>query len=133
MTNNAFFNLALRQASRVLGRKKRLLMLIGTLGYKLRALNWKEINHSDVRDKFFTIGRLLKAYADGSYREVPLKSMLLVTGAIMYFIMPVDVIPDVIPALGFTDDFGILLAVYHTLRAELDKFIAWEKTKLAEL
>ena len=33
-------------------------------------------------------------------------------GALTYFIMPIDAIPDFIPFLGYLDDWGILVAVY---------------------
>lgn len=39
---------------------------------------------------------------------VPTRFKAVIYGALGYFIMPVDVIPDVVPVVGFTDDFGIL-------------------------
>ena len=129
MVKNVFFDLALKQAARLLGRKQRLLMLIGRLGLKLRDVNWKEVQGIDLKEKFMIIRRLAKAYALGHYRSVPWKAILLITGAILYFIMPLDLIPDVIPGLGFTDDFGILLAIYQSLSSEVEKFLEWEKSK----
>ena len=37
-------------------------------------------------------------------------------GALAYFIMPVDVIPDFIAALGFTDDASVLVAAMATVK-----------------
>jgi len=31
-------------------------------------------------------------------------------GAVAYFVLPLDAIPDVLPALGFTDDAAVLFA-----------------------
>lgn len=133
MVKNVFFDLALKQAARLLGRKQRLLMLIGRLGLKLRDVNWKEVQGIDLKEKFMIIGRLAKAYALGHYRSVPWKAILLITGAILYFIMPLDLIPDVIPGLGFTDDFGILLAIYQSLSSEVEKFLEWERSRTIEV
>jgi uncharacterized membrane protein YkvA (DUF1232 family) len=129
---NIFFDRALALAGGLLGNKKRLLLLITRLGWKLKDVNWKEVRTSDVRQKFSVVGRLVKAYGLGKYREIPWRSLLLITGVIIYFIMPIDVIPDLIPGLGLTDDFGILLAVYKSLEGEVDKFLTWEKSQVTE-
>jgi uncharacterized membrane protein YkvA (DUF1232 family) len=133
MIKNAFFDIALNQAARILGRKKRMLLLIGRLGMKLRDVNWKEVRGVDLKEKFMVMGRLAKAYALGHYRSIPWKALLLITGAILYFIMPLDLIPDLIPGLGFTDDVGILLAIYQSLHEEVEKFLEWEKSKTIEI
>ena len=42
-------------------------------------------------------------------KTVPLKSKATVIGALGYFIFPLDAIPDLMPAIGFTDDLGVLM------------------------
>ena len=42
---------------------------------------------------------------------VPLKTKGIIAGALGYFILPVDLVPDAIPVAGFTDDFAALVAV----------------------
>jgi uncharacterized membrane protein YkvA (DUF1232 family) len=71
---------------------------------------------------------MLKAYATGKYREVPWKALLLIAAAVIYFVNPIDLIPDWIPGLGITDDLGILLTVYKSVSVEVEKFLAWEKS-----
>jgi len=41
----------------------------------------------------------------------------IIAGVLGYFILPIDLIPDIIPFLGFTDDAAALLLVYNTLQA----------------
>ena len=44
--------------------------------------------------------------------DVPLKDKIIITGALGYFILPVDLIPDFIPIAGYTDDMaGMLFAI----------------------
>lgn len=131
MAKNVFFQIALQKASGILGKKGKLVMLVSRLAMKLRDVKWKDIQAADVKDKFYTLGRLLKAYALGHYREIPWKPLLLLTAAVIYFINPIDLLPDWIPGLGLTDDFGILMSVYASFGNEIDKFLAWEKTQLA--
>lgn len=127
MKTNLFFTLALKKASGILGKKVRLMALLAKLGQKLSRVNWKEVQAADIKNRFSILGRLLKAYMLGRYREMPWKPLLLITAAVLYFINPVDLVPDWIPGLGFTDDFGILMSVYGALGQEINKFLAWEE------
>ena len=34
----------------------------------------------------------------------------IIWGALGYFVLPVDIIPDILPVVGYTDDLGILAA-----------------------
>lgn len=40
--------------------------------------------------------------------EVPAKTKAIIIGALGYFILPIDLIPDVAAGIGFTDDLGAL-------------------------
>lgn len=40
--------------------------------------------------------------------EVPMKAKTIIIGALGYFILPVDLIPDIAVGVGFTDDLGAL-------------------------
>ncbi len=125
--NNRFFNRALEKATGLLGKNGRLLSLIAQLGIKANAVGWKE-TQGFVKERSFVLGRMTKAYAQGHYRNVPWKTMLLIVGAILYFIDPIDFIPDFIPVTGLTDDLGILLWVINRVSDEIDKFILWEQS-----
>jgi uncharacterized membrane protein YkvA (DUF1232 family) len=131
--NNVFYQRALNQASRILGKKGRLLILVGQLLNKSRNVNWNGINGEAVRTKFSVFGRLSKAYALGHYREIPWSTMLILVGAIIYFINPLDLLPDIIPVAGLTDDFGVLMWAYSSIASEVEKFLAWEQAQLTKL
>jgi uncharacterized membrane protein YkvA (DUF1232 family) len=51
---------------------------------------------------------LLAAYYCAFDRDTPLQVKATLVGAIAYFILPLDAIPDVLPVLGFTDDAAVL-------------------------
>ena len=130
MMKNSFFVAALRKAAQMAGKPGRLMLLLSRLAIKLREVNWQNVNSDSVRQKFFVLGRLIKAYAQGDYRQVSWKTILLVVAAVVYFVNPIDLLPDLIPIAGLTDDFGILLWVYNSLHTEIDKFILWEKSRI---
>lgn len=48
--------------------------------------------------------------------EVSVKDKAILVGALGYLMLPVDLIPDMIPLLGFADDFSALVAAYRTVR-----------------
>jgi uncharacterized membrane protein YkvA (DUF1232 family) len=51
---------------------------------------------------------LLAAYYCAFDRQTPRHVQASLLGAIAYFILPFDFIPDMLPVLGFTDDAAIL-------------------------
>ncbi|MBB6460717.1 YkvA family protein [Flammeovirga kamogawensis] len=44
--------------------------------------------------------------------DTPNASKLLIMGALGYFIMPLDLIPDIAPGIGFTDDLAALTTAF---------------------
>src|SRR5688572_17567215 len=104
---NKFFSAALRKAALVAGKPGRLTLLLAQLAHKLKEVNWKEVKVSAAKEQFYILGRLVKAYALGQYREVPWKTMLIIIGALIYFVNPIDLLPDLIPITGLTDDFAV--------------------------
>jgi uncharacterized membrane protein YkvA (DUF1232 family) len=53
---------------------------------------------------------LLAAYYCAFDRKTPRHVQLALAGALAYFVMPFDSIPDLVPMLGFSDDAAVLAA-----------------------
>jgi uncharacterized membrane protein YkvA (DUF1232 family) len=75
--------------------------------------------------------RLIKAYASGSYREIPWSSLIMLVAAVIYFVMPVDLIPDFILGLGLLDDAALLGWTVKTFSSDIDAFVEWEERVVA--
>jgi uncharacterized membrane protein YkvA (DUF1232 family) len=73
---------------------------------------------------------MVRAYKQGAYKEVPWRSLLLVLAALIYFVSPVDFMPDFLPLLGFTDDVAVILWVYSSIRGDIEKFRGWESNQV---
>ncbi len=89
-----------------------------------RATAWNDEEHTardetTVRRGFWSkLGRLaarlpfsedlLTAYYCAFDRNTPHHVRAALLGALAYFVLPIDVIPDVLPVLGFTDDAAVL-------------------------
>jgi uncharacterized membrane protein YkvA (DUF1232 family) len=54
------------------------------------------------------------------------RSLVLLVGALVYFLMPIDAIPDFIPGIGFLDDAGVIAMALAAVKSEVDRFKAWE-------
>jgi len=52
--------------------------------------------------------------------NIPLKSKAVIIGSLGYFIMPFDLIPDFLPIIGYTDDFGALMMALATVSMYID-------------
>jgi len=82
---------------------------------------------SAVWDDLRTMLRLLVRWADRSYQRVSWTPLVFIVGAVLYFVVPADVIPDALGALGFVDDVSVITMVVHRVRDELDRFRQWER------
>lgn len=86
----------------------------------------------DMWQSLLSLIRLLRAYASGQYRNVPAKSLVLIVAGILYFVMPIDVIPDFVIGLGFLDDAAVLAWVVSSVRNVVSDFEKWESSRPAQ-
>ena len=63
---------------------------------------------------------LLAAYYCAFDKETPRHVQAALLGAIAYFILPFDVVPDVLPVLGFTDDAAILATALRMVASHIN-------------
>jgi uncharacterized membrane protein YkvA (DUF1232 family) len=82
---------------------------------------------AEVWESLLAAFRLLRAYASGRYSNIPWASLVSIVAAVVYFVMPLDLIPDFILALGLIDDVALLGWILSSLKTDIDQFIEWEK------
>ena len=83
---------------------------------------------SKVWSDLVSMVRLIRAYAAGRYRNIPWRSVSLSIAALLYFISPLDAMPDFLPGLGLLDDVFIVTWVMRTIQKDLERFREWENT-----
>ena len=74
--------------------------------------------------------RMLKAYYNKEYRGISSRTLGLLVLGLLYFVLPVDFVPDFIPVVGYIDDLTVILAIFKSLNTDVEKFLEWERTKL---
>jgi uncharacterized membrane protein YkvA (DUF1232 family) len=69
---------------------------------------------------------LFRDAVKGNYKLHP-ATVAMIGGGLLYFIMPLDLIPDYIPFVGFLDDMAILTTIINSLQEELKKYRRWKE------
>ena len=77
-------------------------------------------------DELTTFIRMVHSWSRGQYRKAPWRSMAFVLGALLYFVSPIDAIPDFIPLVGFVDDAFVIALVMRAIRKDVKAFRDWE-------
>jgi len=71
--------------------------------------------------------RMVRAHISGAYRAFAPMTLVMFAFALIYFITPIDLIPDFVPALGFTDDIAVALMIMRRFSGDIDEYKQWEK------
>ena len=86
----------------------------------------KEYVESNIWNKLEKVGRKISfakdIFALFHYLKDPLvrwQRKAVIVAALMYFIFPVDTIPDFAPLVGYLDDLGVITATLRFLGSEL--------------
>lgn len=120
------FSRFLPLAERLLSRG-RLPALLLSVTHKLRGRGTGKL-----RDDVTLLSALCAAWWRGEYRAISGKAMLSVVAGLLYFVSPIDAIPDWLLGVGMLDDIVVLGWVMKVLSGELDAFRAWREQQSPE-
>ena len=73
-------------------------------------------------EEFELLWQMLKDYHSGAYRDVPWRFIAAVGFAAFYLLNPFDVIPDVLPVVGYVDDAAVFGLVLSSFKSEIEKY-----------
>ena len=131
VTESRFFKDAKRKAEKIAKNPERLNDLIQEADKKASEKGRSVLG--DAWDSLATCSRMLRAYARGEYRKIPWKTLVAIIGAMVYFVMPLDFIPDFIFGLGFTDDVALILLTVKSIRDDIENYGKWEKNVIQDI
>lgn len=72
---------------------------------------------------------LVRSYAMKEYREISLAGIVAIMTSLVYFAAKIDVIPDILPGLGFIDDAIVIASVLQWCEEDLSKYMDWLQEK----
>ena len=94
---------------------------------KRRAKGIRSLRHlTDTISSFFG---MIRDYATGQYKNVPIRTIAAIVGALAYFASPIDAIPDFIPFLGFTDDAAVFAFCLKLVGDDVEEYRKWKDSK----
>ncbi|MDP2746591.1 MAG: hypothetical protein CVV09_06340 [Gammaproteobacteria bacterium HGW-Gammaproteobacteria-13] len=76
---------------------------------------------------------LCLAWWRGEYRAIDSRALLAVVAALLYFVTPLDAIPDWLFGIGLVDDLAVLAWVLRTWQEELAAFQQWRAAQAPEV
>lgn len=83
--------------------------------------------------RFYLDGKLLLAmvgdYYRGTYRLVPYWAIAAVVFALLYVLNPFDIVPDVVPLLGFVDDAAVMGVCLSMIEQQLYDYKGWKESR----
>lgn len=97
----------------------------------------KKLNHPkgaiiELSDQIKVLVRMIRAYIKREYTVLPWESLLLMVASLIYFVMPIDLIPDFLIGLGFADDAALIGWTLKSIQHDLQQFEAWEASFFEE-
>ena len=55
---------------------------------------------------------LIRSYVKKEYTDIPIGTIIAIVRALIYFVSPIDLVPDSIPVIGYFDDVAVVGACW---------------------
>ena len=72
---------------------------------------------------------MLRCAVRGEYQDLSKTAIGIVAGTLLYFVAPLDLLPDFLPAVGYIDDFAVIAFAVNAVREEIERFRLWRGSK----
>ena len=116
------------KAKKIINDDEKLKKLIEDVLKKLKEISSDKKTSAKLNDSLRLFIRIINAYTSKEYTYVPWKTICLIVAGLIYFIYPVDLIPDFIPVSGLIDDIALIAWIYESIQDDIDNFLEWEKS-----
>ena len=95
----------------------------------VRKINSKLANIPYVGEYFTdvpTLCLLVSDHVKGNYKQVPFAAIVCIVVALVYFLTPVDMVPDALPGIGHLDDAAVLLFAVKAAHNDIADYKKWK-------
>lgn len=80
-----------------------------------------------------TMVSLIRSYVKKEYTDIPIGTIIAILSALIYFVSPIDIIPDSIPAIGYFDDAAVVAVCWNMVEDDMEEYIQWRKDNGKEI
>ncbi|ARS37912.1 YkvA family protein [Pontibacter actiniarum] len=129
VAQSAIFKKILEKAEAYLKHPSQVAKLVSDALKKATAKKGVGALAGEVWESLQLLSRMIKAASTGEYKGIPTPTVVGGIAVLIYFLMPIDVIPDVIPVIGLLDDASLLAWFMTSIKSELDRFKEWEASR----
>ena len=70
---------------------------------------------------------LIKSYVQKEYTDIPIGTIVAIISALVYFVSPIDIIPDHIPGVGYIDDAVVVTVCLKMVDSDLKEYKIWRE------
>src|SRR5690606_16409548 len=81
---------------------------------------WRKARHSAAAAGRQVLEKALWLYYGAQSPDTPKWARRVIYGALGYFVLPLDAIPDLAPLVGYTDDLGVMAAALGVVAMHID-------------
>ena len=128
MSNESSIKEYISKAKKIINDDEKLRKLIEDVLKKLKEISSDKKTSAKLNDSLRLFIRIINAYTSKEYTYVPWKTICLIVAGLIYFIYPVDLIPDFIPVSGLIDDIALIAWIYESIQDDIENFLEWEKS-----
>jgi uncharacterized membrane protein YkvA (DUF1232 family) len=87
---------------------------------------WARAAPAGIKQKARLLWMILQDWVSGGYRQLPWKAVAALAAALIYVVSPIDLIPDFLVPIGWTDDLLVLALVWGLVKRELRDYCTWK-------
>lgn len=132
MAESKVFERVLDRTKQMVQNNERVKRLLVDVGEKLSRIGDGSSESQSLVKLIKMLIRMVRAHVSGTYRAFSSGTVVMSVFVLVYFLMPLDLIPDLLPVLGFTDDLSVSVFIMRRFQGDIERYRAWEKEQLAE-
>ncbi len=115
-----------RKANRILKQQSQVNELLRKAAQKLQKLKGSNKQINELIEYVQLFLKMIKKSFIGEYNAFSNKTLLSLVFGLLYFVTPMDLVPDFIPLLGFSDDLSIIYFIVKNFKSDIEAFKIWE-------
>ncbi|MFY0607459.1 MAG: DUF1232 domain-containing protein [Cyclobacteriaceae bacterium] len=127
MTKKKRIDKILAKAKTTVTQNERVKTLLSEVRDRIDSLSQNSEERSSFVNQVLIVVRMIKAHYNKEYTAFSATTILSLVFSMVYFITPIDLIPDFIPALGLTDDISLFYFIFKNLAEDISAFKDWEE------